>query len=71
MSEKRYSVNTVAKYLRISGTTVSNRMRKLKINSLHGLSVHDVKSIMECKSCPRYSTTVADLAKEMEETYCE
>jgi hypothetical protein len=71
MSEKRYTVNTVAKYLSLSTSAVYTRMRLLKINSVHGLSVHDVKTIMEYKCRPRYGTTVADLAKEMEETYCE
>ena len=71
MSEKRYTVNTVAKYLSLSAGAVSNRMRKLKINAVNGLSAHDVKTIMEYKCRPRYGTTVEDLAKEMEETYCE
>lgn len=71
MSEKRYTVKTVAKYLSLSTSAVYNRMRLLKIDSAHGLSVHDVKTIMEYKCRPRYGTTVKDLAKEMEETYCE
>lgn len=71
MSEKRYSINTIAKYLSISATAVYNRACKLKINTSNGLSGNDVKSIMEYKCRPQYGTTVADLAKEMEETYYE
>lgn len=74
MSENRYSVRTVAKYLSLSVSTIYKRANNLRINPKHGLSVHDVKNIMEFMVKPRagkFRTTIEDLKKEMEETYRE
>ncbi len=74
MSENRYSLITVAKYLGLTTSTVHFRAKKLKINTQFGLSVHDVKLIAEYMRKPKtsiYKTTTEDLRKEMEETYRE
>lgn len=74
MSENRYSVRTVSKYLSLSESAVYDRAKILKINTKYGLSVHDVKNIGDYIRKPkgtRFKTTIDDLAKEMEETYRE